>query len=69
MNNPTILTLLKAGATIEFPSGYKFRGDPQTRYIDLITPYGNDGLVLLNKAGVNEAFKYKKIFEREEAKG
>ena len=65
MGNATLLTLLKAGCRLEMPSGYAFKGDPETGYIDLITPFGPDGLVLLNRDGVDEAFRYEKMFRQE----
>ncbi len=56
MKNPTLLTLLKKGCKIEFPSGYILRGDPKNHYIDTGfdtgVGYSSDGIRILDRDGV-----------------
>lgn len=61
----TILELLKQNATISFESGYKFRGDVSTGYIDLLLPDGFDGLECLDEAGLKRAFEWKERWEEQ----
>jgi len=61
----TVVDVLKMGATITFPSGYYFTGLPSDYYIELGHPYGKDGLVILNKEGLKEAYKLKKKWEED----
>jgi hypothetical protein len=62
MKNPTLLTLLKMGCQVRFPSGYILTGDPRTNYID--TSYDDgcdgtipDGLQSLNRDGLHLSLK------------
>ena len=59
MKNPTLLTLLKKGCKIEFPSGYILTGDPDNNYIDtgfeLEGHYCGDGTRILDRDGVRLA--------------
>jgi hypothetical protein len=64
MKNPTLLTLLKHGCTITFPSDYSLTGDVKNKYINLITPYGKDGLRDLSRKGVLEALQDEKIYRQ-----
>lgn len=51
--NPTLLTLLRAGCTVELPSGYALKGDTHNRYIKLINAGGGyDGVRRLDKGGL-----------------
>ena len=50
--NPTLLTLLKAGCKVTFPSGYHMSGDTARGYIDLGHEFGPDGVRTLNRDGV-----------------
>lgn len=63
----TLLELLKQDTTITFPSGYVFKGDSKTGYIDLISPLGKDGLENLNEEGLDKAFGWKNSWEYEES--
>lgn len=63
----TILQLLKENATITFKSGYRFRGDISTGYIDLLLPEGFDGLESLDEEGVERAFGWKERWEKDSA--
>ena len=62
--NPTLLTLLKQGCKIEFPSGYSFTGETKHGYIHCATPFGADGCWSLDAEGLknacNDEKKYKK---------
>lgn len=59
-NNPTLLSLLKAGCKIEFENGYSITGLPKDNYIQESVNGFNTGLHLLNKDGLKEAHKYRK---------
>ena len=67
MKNPTLLTLLKAGCKVEFPSGYILEGDPSNGYIDTGFDtgcgYSSDGLRILGRDGVSEALKDERYFK------
>ena len=62
-NKTTLLDLLNQNALITFESGYGFRGDKSTGYIDLVTPDGSDGIESLDKRGLNKAFIWKDLWE------
>jgi len=51
MKNPTLLTLLKMGCSVEFPSGYRMTGDP-------------DGLRELNTEGLEASMRDRREFEK-----
>lgn len=64
------ITLLRAGVTLSFPSGYVFTPDLDTNYIDLAFinetgDYSSDGLEALSIEGVKRAYEWKEIFENE----
>lgn len=64
-NNPTTLSLLKAGCAIHFPSGYKMIPDVKTKMILLQTPIGlNDGWQNLNKQGLTASFVWMRKYFR-----
>jgi hypothetical protein len=37
-SNSTLLSLLKAGCKVEFPSGFTLKGNPELRIIDVYWP-------------------------------
>lgn len=59
LKNYTALTLLKKGCAIEFPSGYRLRGEPDTGYIQLKMPgdIGDDGIWILDREGTDNAIR------------
>lgn len=63
----TLYEMLKSGYTVEFPSGYKLKGDPQNGYIDLITPNGSDGLESLTLIGIDNAIGWEKKWRKDNA--
>lgn len=63
----TLYEMLKLGYTVEFPSGYKLKGDPQNGYIDLTTPNGPDGLESLTLIGVDNAIEHEKKWREDNA--
>ena len=72
MKNPTLLTLLKQGCKITFPSGYILSGDISNGYINtgfnIGCGYSADGLRILGRDGVSEALKDEKYFIKERKK-
>lgn len=62
-NNPTLLSLLKAGATITFPDGYIFKGNTKLKQIELKTPLGlPDGQVVMNRKNLEESMSWKRKY-------
>lgn len=61
-----ILSFLKRGMRLTFPNGYYFEGDPTTNYIQLGSPYGKEGLYILNMEGVKFAINDARKFEDEQ---
>ncbi len=64
--NPTLLTLLKAGCEVVFPSGYRLLGDPEAGYIDTENEFGHDGLRILDRDGVQLALGDEKRYVHEQ---
>lgn len=64
MKNYTALTLLRMGCSIEYPSGYRLSGQPEAGYIQLSTPFGPDGVWILDKKGVNSAIRDAEEYEK-----
>jgi hypothetical protein len=64
--NPTLLTLLRAGCEVVFPSGYRLLGDPEAGYIDTETEFGHDGLRILDRDGVSLALGDERHYRREQ---
>jgi hypothetical protein len=66
--NKSILTILREGCTITFPSGYIFNPDIEGGYIELKYDIGNkvlhkDGLEILDITGVTRAIGFQREFE------
>lgn len=62
-NNPTLLSLLKAGATITFPDGYIFKGNVRNNFIDLRSPLNlSDGLEPMDRKGLKSAMSWKRKY-------
>lgn len=65
----TILEFLQQGGELVFPSGYKLKGDPETKYIETFDTEENpDGLWNLSEEGLDNALKCELQY-REEIKG
>lgn len=64
-SNPTLFSLLKIGAFIEFPSGVWLKGDPEDGYIKIGTDVGGSmGLWNLDREGLAQAMLDKSEWER-----
>lgn len=63
--NPSLLTLLQRGCSVEFPSGYKLRGDVGYGYISMSTEFGGDGVRILDADGLRKALMDERKYERE----
>ena len=68
MKNPTLLTLLKMGCSVEFPSGYRMTGNPKNGYIELsfnlFDYFEPDGLRELNTEGLEASMRDRREFEK-----
>lgn len=64
--NPTLLTLLKAGCEVVFPSGYRLLGDPEAGYIDEENEFGHDGLRCLDREGIGLALGDEREYRRDQ---
>jgi hypothetical protein len=65
MKNPTLLTLLKMGCSVEFPSGYKLTGDTENHDINLSTPFGADGFYGMTIEGLAQSLIDEAHYRRE----
>lgn len=67
-NNPTLLTLLKYGCKVCFPSGYILEGDPEDSYIQersiLSGNMLDEGLRNLDREGVELSLEDEREFRR-----
>lgn len=66
-----IITLLREGVTLIFPSGYSFTPDNETNYIELgfhdfDDTFNKDGLEPLSVEGVERSLMWKKEWEDEQ---
>lgn len=61
MRNPKLLSLLRQGCTVIFPSGYFFEGLPNDNYIQVGWIEGDeeykDGLWILDEFGLDQAIR------------
>ncbi len=72
MKTPTLLTLLKQGCTITFPSGYSLTGSPKKCYIEERIPietYSLEGLKNLSKEGLQDAIQNEKAYREQQEMG
>jgi hypothetical protein len=63
-----MLTLLKMGCEIRFPSGYILRGDPANNYIDTLYEVERikypDRLRILDKEGIKQAVQDERDYRK-----
>jgi|WetSurSiteA1Bulk_404760.scaffolds.fasta_scaffold128917_3 hypothetical protein len=70
--NPSLLTLLKKGATVEFQDGFYLRGLPETKYIEIgfsnCRLLDSQGLWSLSRNGLSDALYDLKQMRKERNK-